>query len=117
MISDNILTFLDCLNNYTGSNPYNCRDIFMVINDAFSNCDSNKSQNIHPNKNIICKKDENLIINKVKLSYHRLGEKGIVVEKVGPKGRENVKVKVLFTLWIIFFLWILLISLLINTFV
>ena len=68
-------------------------------------------------KSIICNKDEKLIIKKVKLSYHRPGEKGVIVERIGPKGRENVKVKALFTLWIIFFLWILLISLLINTFV
>lgn len=68
-------------------------------------------------KSIICKKGETLVITKVKLSYHRPGEKGIVVEKIGPKGRENVKVKALLTLWIIFFLWTLLISLLINIFV
>lgn len=58
-------------------------------------------------KSILSNKGEELIITKVKHSYHRPEEKGIVVERMGPKGRENVKVKALFTLWIIFFLWIL----------
>ena len=66
---------------------------------------------------IICNKDESLIITKVKLSYHRPREKSLVVDRIGARGRENVKVKALFTLWIIFFLCILLITLLVNIFV
>jgi len=49
-------------------------------------------------KSIICNKNEELTITKVKRSYHRPGEKAIEIEKTGPNGRENVKVKALFTL-------------------
>jgi len=63
---------------------------------------------IYPNillltKSVLCNNNENLIITKVKHSYHRPGEKGIVIEKIGPRGKKNIKVKALFTLWIIIF--------------
>lgn len=66
---------------------------------------------------LVCRKGEKLSLLWTKASYHRPSERGLVVECVGPSGRRNVLSRLLFFVFLTFFLVAFLIGLIITVFV
>lgn len=59
---------------------------------------------------LVCGKGESLSLQFVKLSYHRPGERGLVVECVGPSGRRNVRFRLLLYAFLASFLIVFLVG-------
>lgn len=59
---------------------------------------------------LVCRKDEKLSLQFVKLSYHRPGERGLVAECVSKSGRRNVRFRLLFFAFLAVFLVVFLVG-------